>query len=378
MTLPDLHTKGSEGVFMKSNGIRFVSFSLIFIIVLSLLSNIYNDGRNAGYTQFYNEPRNSFDVLIFGNSIHRDMWSPAVFWNETGIKAYNLSAHASPSNAQYYWLKEALKYQSPSVVILYGRWFFIENDNDNEEAEYRLRIAMDSMRFSRNKIEAITDIVSNSGKQHAIDYLFSVFRFHARKVLTPDDFVLSRDSQRNLSMRYPSRGKSEVNIEKHVLPTEFHNEDHNPKFTINSIYLQKAIDLCREHGIEVILTVPPDNRIENWSINMHRTLQEYADSQGVTLLDFYYGEPCAAVNFSGETDFRDINHLNIGGATKASRYMAHYLSTHFGLPDRRAENHDAHWDDVLKAYNDLYQEYEDALNAESSAENDRYEGEREN
>jgi len=345
---------------MMRNVIRFVVFTVIFFTILIFLSFIYNDGSNTGFTQFYNEPRDSLDVLVFGASSQKDMWYPAVLWDEAGIRAYNFSSAGSPAVVQYYWLREALKTQSPSVVLLHGAWLFRPvRNSDSRAEEYRIRTGLDSMRFSLNKAEAICDILSRSEKQQFVDYLFPVLRYHSRSGLTQDDFDFLPHKQRNITMRSPC--PFYLQIQQQSRPARLDEEKKTREYEIHDYYLQKFIDLCKENDIEVILVITLNFKENRWSLNRHRAMQKYADEQGVTLMDFHYGEHWDAIGIDGSTDFRNGNHLNIGGGTKTSLYMANYLVENFGLIDYREGEVDVHWYDVMDKYNSMFREYEEKL-----------------
>jgi len=290
------------------------------------------------------------------------MLYPAVLWDEAGIRAYNFASAQSPALVQYHWLKEALKTQSPSVVILHGVWLFLGDSNvDREDLEYRHRTGMDSMRFSLNKVEAMCSISSRSEKQQFIDYLFPVFRYNSRSTLTQDDLNFLPHKQRNVAMRSPSPGYRLTTPQSR--PVTLDDESYNPKFTIRGEYLQKMIDLCKANDIEVILAIAVDYRENGWSLNKHRAMQKYADEQGVTLMDFNYGEHWDAIGIDASTDFRNGNHLNISGGTKASIYMANYLVENYGLADYREGEVDVHWYDVMEEYYNMFRRYEDRLSS---------------
>jgi len=341
---------------MKKNLVKFSIFAIIFILLLTLLSIIYIDKTDIRkFQQFYNEPKNTLDILIFGPSPTRYAVLPPVLWEEAGITSYNFCMGSSPAAAQYYWLKEALNYQSPSVVIIWGGYLF-RDENLFDASEPRFRQALDPMRLSRNKIASIIDVVSNSEDQQVISYLFPLFRYHARQYLYPEDFDFSIMKKRNTRMGYVEYDKF-IDIKPQERPEEFDDYNHSPNFQCSEIWLTKMIDLCKANDIDVIITAIPMNNKNAWSIYRHNALQEYTDKQGVVIIDFYYGEPKDASSLDHSIDYSEPSHVNIGGATKISDYIAKYLSDNYNLPDRRKDEYDPHWNAVMDTYYELYNEY---------------------
>ena len=335
------------------NFVRFSIFTIVFVLTIVLLSEIYtNKGQGFKLKQFYNEPVNSFDVLMFGPCYIDNMLLPPVLWNEAGITSYNLAIGASPAAAQYYWLKEALKYQSPSLVALSGRYLFGEDINfDRREARYRQ--ALDQMRWSRNKIESIMEVLSHSERQRFLDYVFPLLRFHTRERLYAIDFDFFMPGQRHVY--FSGHPNFYARIRPQARPEAFDDNSHDPPFHITGKYLTKMIELCKGRNIDVVLIAPPYyNDDDSWSINMHNALQNYADEHGVSLIDFNYGEPRHEAALDDSIDFRHVHILNISGGTKASRYFARYISEKFNLPDRRTKPYDPHWDKQVDYYNEYY------------------------
>ena len=70
------------------------------------------------YKDFYKLKRDSADVLFFGSSHTVATFDPQVIYDNYGITSYNLGCEQQSLVITYYWLREALKYQSPKAVVL--------------------------------------------------------------------------------------------------------------------------------------------------------------------------------------------------------------------------------------------------------------------
>ena len=97
-------------------------------------------------------------------------------------------------------------------------------------------------------------------------------------------------------------------------------------------YLQKIVDLCESKGITLILVRAPLEY--GWYPEWDENIQEFADANGVTYLNFndYKDEMGLDLN----TDTYDAGiHLNIFGAEKLSAFFGDYLVDNYDLTDYR-------------------------------------------
>ena len=97
--------------------LRVVTFCIIGIILFCILQNIFIP--KTEYTtiikEFYEEPKDSLDILFMGDSsIYRGI-SPMQLWKEYGYAGYDFSSPAQKTWDQYYCLEEALQYQKPKA-----------------------------------------------------------------------------------------------------------------------------------------------------------------------------------------------------------------------------------------------------------------------
>src|SRR5574344_1494451 len=108
------------------NFIKAISFILIFVIVLAVISPILIPKLNtqdAGvkyYTTkvFHGEADNTIDVFAMGNSdLYRSL-SPMEMYNEQGISAFDCAMPCARTIDLYYFLQDLLTCQKPKVVIM--------------------------------------------------------------------------------------------------------------------------------------------------------------------------------------------------------------------------------------------------------------------
>lgn len=108
---------------MKKTILRITCFVLILCMVLGYVNKVfkvkYGDGI-YGVTKFYELDDNTVDVLFLGSSHAYEDFNTGTLWDEFGIASYILAGSVQPMWNTYYYLKEALKTQTPELIILEG------------------------------------------------------------------------------------------------------------------------------------------------------------------------------------------------------------------------------------------------------------------
>ena len=110
-------------------GLWCVAFLLTAALLLHLTGAVLRPVHiNYGSTweQYLAEPRDSIDVLFLGSSYAYCDWNPAVMYTESGLTGYVMGGSEQPPALTYWYLKEALKTQSPSVVVLEANSLFFD------------------------------------------------------------------------------------------------------------------------------------------------------------------------------------------------------------------------------------------------------------
>ena len=123
--------------------IRFFLSAVIFLVILSFLlaplqqlfvrkslEGVWDMTNKVG--GFYNEPEQEFDVMFFGSSHAYASVSPLRLWGNTGVKSYVFATQQQPVWATYAYLKEALKTQTPSLVVVECQMALSDEDYHEE------------------------------------------------------------------------------------------------------------------------------------------------------------------------------------------------------------------------------------------------------
>lgn len=295
---------------------------------------------------FYEEEKDSLDLLFIGNSdVYRGV-TPIELWDEYGIASYAYTAPGERIWTGYYLLKEALEYHNPQVIIM---------DVDNiftvsHSSSGNYRKVFDNMKNNNVKWEAINDPIYEFSLADKLSYYFPIFIYHNRySELTKEDFKYAfynyHFAYKGLDMigtRMPYENGFDYmaySSNKKEIPDK------------NKEYLDNMVKLCKENNIELILMELPS--AASWSMEKHNAVLEYAGDNDLTFIDFNLNSDETGFDWTIDTSDGG-DHLNVYGAQKITKYLGNYLNSNYDLPDHRNDNKYEKWYlDSKKYHEDL-------------------------
>ncbi len=327
---------------MKKSIIRIASFILILGIILwkvnSILSFKFADG-NSILADFYRLEKNTVDVVTIGSSHAYANFNCGVLWDEYGIASYDLASSMQPTWNSYYYLKEALKTQQPELIVLegFGTSFDIDYSNDSRIVKNTY-----SMKWSRDKIEAITVSATEERKQ---EFLLDYARYHNRYATLNrgDFFPESEYLDSNNYWHYMDtmgqylfdqfRRMEIMDVSKIHEPEELNEKAEE--------YYRKTIELAQENNIPIVVIVAPYALTEEDQRRFLRA-EEIAEEYGVKFLNTNLLLDEIGINTA--RDYHDDVHLTVQGSRKFSLYIGQYLKENFEITDRRGDERYGAWD----------------------------------
>lgn len=338
--------------------IRFAGKTVIFLCLLGMmvyginrtLANKYRYNTSNPLTEtyqgFYKMKRNTIDVLFLGSSHTATGFSPQELYNEFGIRSYNLGSNSQSLWASYYWLKEALQYQSPQAVVLDCYMLYIEG-KENETAS---RQALDEMKWGTVKREAVHTTCSFDENQSEAGYFFTNIRFHSRWTgLNENDFLWA-DMATPPEMKGFWLYQGICNYQEYV-PFEVQDTGQEAFLPEAGEYLDKIADLCRKNDIELVLVKTPTLAE---TPQRHNAIASYGMEHGLKFYDFNEKGLYESIGFDYASDMSDNNtsghknaHANTSGAKKLTYYIGQMLSQNHGLTAAA----DSQWEDT-RAFHD--------------------------
>lgn len=301
----------------------------------------------SSYNQFYQMDEQSVDVIFLGSSVTVNAFSPQEIYNDYGIRSYNLGSEQQSIFLSYFWLKEALRFQTPKVVVLDTRFLFqLHPENPINTTEGLTRKCLDPMKWSSVKREAVSDLCAIDTEQSELSYYLTNIRFHTRWAsLTEHDFMqkeVAYSELKGYSAISEYRSKA-YNTYSFSGDTQSNAEMH----TIMQAYLNKTVELCKNNNISLILLSLPGNSM-NDSIN--NTLTTYAKENSI---DYYNMCETNVYNAIGAKLPKEnvVEHENLWGARKMSRYVGKILKETYhveAVEDEQYETTREFYDHIIK------------------------------
>ena len=340
----------SMGSFNMKNFLKIFVFLSLFLIILSLLSYIFRPVWNTddiinGYTK---EEKNSLDVLFIGDSDIYNGISPMEIYEKYGITSYDYASSAASNLLMYYMMLEAIKTQSPKVIVMDETSIF-----GYKEGETNTHRAMDLLPLDDVKLKLINDSGYNFNIGDRLTFLFPFFRYHDRWNSLSLSDVFKGDKKINYYKGYTfSKTVKAAENEDSYMDGLNENVDFATKYLPESVL--KVKEYCDEHGIKFLLISMPDTSA--WSYAKYLKMTDWTKENNIEYLDFNVMLDEVGINFNTDTPDGGM-HLNISGAIKLSNYLGKYLSENYELVDHRQTDIYPSWDEALDKYIEERNEY---------------------
>lgn len=358
----------------------------LFFGLQRLVEPKYAEGILEGnFTAEYYEEKTPHDVLLIGDCEVYENVDPMYLWHNFGITSYIRGNAQQLTWHSYYMLEDALRYETPKVVI-YNIQALTHKEPQREEYN---RMALDGMKWSSSKYEAIR--ASMCEGENMLDYVFPILRYHSRILeLTGSDFtnywkprkvthngyymridVLpvsesdvadpswllgGEDGQEEESEESIDDPWGDIEVDEEEMsdvspPVAEEDEEGEPFGSYPMEYLDRIRTLCEEKGIQLILMKAP-SLAPRWYDSDNEQVTAYAQRYGLPYINFY--ELLDETGIDYETDTYDGGlHMNLSGADKLSEYLGRELAGTYAVPDHRGDA------SLAAVYEEKYAFYED-------------------
>ncbi|MBS7020591.1 MAG: hypothetical protein KH135_01790 [Firmicutes bacterium] len=310
--------------------VLFLSFTILFWVD-KILCFKYEDGV-LPMRDLYAQKEDTVDVFFLGTShIGRNV-SAAMLYRDYGISSYGLWGSEQSLETTYYWMKEALKNQSPKVVVidLFDVLFHKPDNNYSRQVKNTI-----GMRFSKNKLEMIQNTVF---EEHKLNLLLGFPTYHSRF----DD--IKKGDFDNL---FPNRNHKNTYVDEAVYPYEVQRFPTTQEKKIDKKIekqLLKMINLAKSENTEVLFTILPyiEGSYENQAVWNY--VERFSEEHGAKFLNYF--KYLDEIRFDETTDMLDGGgaHLNYGGVEKTSYLMGKYLKEHYQLENHQGDKDYESWE----------------------------------
>lgn len=304
--------------------LRVAAFLLVLSMAVFLAghylmptSNRYLEGYTAG--GILGEDFDTVDVLVLGDSNAAQGITPMQWYEDYGVTGYTYAAGWMSVFTLYYRLRTIYEEQNPKVVVLCTDVVYSKMPGESDLQA------------------AIGDIT---------DELIPLVRFHDNwKEIIPANMFEEKD----YSWRDPNKGYTPVtNVAANMAGDYMYDTGlEEPIPFLVRLYLSRIVQLCKEHGSELLfITVPAKS---SWNLARHNGVQAFADEYGLPYIDYNLAENDPGIDWHTDTPDGG-SHLNVLGAEKLSRALGVYLTEHYALPDHRGEAEYETWQTDAATY----------------------------
>lgn len=282
---------------------------------------------------------NRIDVLCVGSSHAFQSIIPAQMYAEKGYSSYVLAGGSRAPWQDYYYIKEALKDQSPKLIVLdvykAGGSQAVEAYHDYETVNNLLETPL-----SINKIRAVAVSRADSKLDILLRFPYIHDKFSGFPRPTIDKFYGNRNTLFGYDLQ--------TDVEPGSIPQSVRGVTGTaPINSKNEKYLRKIIEYSQKNGINILLANTPWPQIDEEGQMYFNYIGKLAKEYNVPFLDgnLYWDE----IGIDWSTDRNDKHgHLNYSGATKYTHWLDEYISEHYDIADHRNDPEYSVYEDGIR------------------------------
>ena len=332
---------------------RLAAFLAVFLLLARCALYVLTPKEDYGpgsMMNLYAQPEGAIDVLALGTSMTYAAVNTNVLWANWGVAAYDLACAEQQYWHTYSYLEEALKTQSPRLILLDAK---AATYPDSVTKRGRTILSTAGIRSPLTRWQAI----AASGQADALGFFLGFPQVHENwKRLTAESFALPGwTGGRAVSWKgYIERDETEAHTKPALVWTDVRKNLNERE----AAYFKRICDLAQAHDIPILLVAYPNPDYASDHL-YYNALWALADARGIPHINF--NDPKGRYRFLYSSDFADWQHLNIRGSLKLSRLLGEYLTAHYDLPDRRGEEAWQSWEDCLQAWQAAWPQYADQL-----------------
>lgn len=328
---------------------RSLVFVLLFCVLFALIQDMFlvKTGENFWLQEgFFEEPKNSLDVVYIGASPTFTSWSTPIAYKKYGITSWTYANNSQPFDAVQSFLKLARERQPNAVYMICVNGLGSAGDLTVEQ----LHSTSDHFRPSFEKLKLIDRICSDfqSTPEEYLELLFPIVRYHSRwSTLNLYSFHSVFDEYKGACQGSPYFTVTDISQSKVV------TDKRDPLPTVTESTLDALLDFCAQENIKAVFVLSAQYRDEQM-LQWYNTLVDEIEARGFPVANEI--ADLDAIGLDDTSDFYNINHTNIHGALKITDYLSRYLLEHYDFPDKPGGCYES-WDEAYTKYKDIITPY---------------------
>ena len=347
--------------------IRVGCFLLAIMVSCLVLQQYFlrnMDHNSLRVEGFYQEERNSLDVVLIGASDMYTSFMPGRAYEQYGFTGYLMASESITAEGVKTAVKEIVRTQHPGLIVIEANAFLYGNA-DNESNEAHIHKFFDNLPLSTNKLEYIQRKVP---ADQQMEYIFPLIKYHGLWTEYPDRFFMMAS---NLSLDV--RGfnvlkgfrttaqiiKTDKKCYNDMISDEHGELDLDPDLQSE---LMELLSYCEEKELNVIFVRAP-HYVTDETYNRVKRSNKMASIVREQGFSYYTFENDAVqIGIDENRDFYNEDHMNVYGALKFTDYLADKLVNNEKLQiDPLSEYQQEAWKQVVTSTNQLYRYCDDIM-----------------
>ncbi|MBR1456189.1 MAG: hypothetical protein IJ594_03390 [Oscillospiraceae bacterium] len=301
-----------------------LALALLLALLLAagwaLVPELYISGTN--WKRYRSEPAQSVDAIFVGSSMVFCDVAPGVIYENSGVTSYVVAGPEQSMAASYYYIRQALRTQSPKIVFLElgGMYFSLDEEHATANVAFLPR--------GRDRLEATFHAAR---REDIPGLLLPVLAYHERWYsVTLRELADKLGRGTDLYAGYTPHKASEPQEKTGV-------RSLGPEYADDALaWLGRIADFCRERDVQLVTYLAPAMR--RLPEGSRRILErDVAAIPDVGYIDFNAQDELRTLGLDAQSDWFDSLHLNAAGARKFSVRLAQLLAQR-GLPATEGED----------------------------------------
>ena len=321
--------------------IKTIIFLTILCILFIAVYHIFWIAPSS-ISEFYKEKENSLDIVYIGASNAFTSFNNLLAYDLYGYKTGFLAANSQAFGFAKYLVIESEKYQKPSLYIIDLAKVVDTMDKFTGE---NIRGTVDTMKFSKNRIDAINEMLSYKkeiSKSEYINYYFSFLMYHNRwKHLSNQTIIGNEASYKGFlfnDMTASCKPQDSYEWKNDLEKLDGENEK----------ILLDLIKLIKDRKLNVLFVVPVRCFNEEKAQEKMNYAIKIIEDNGFKVINFNKLDDFKSIDF--KTDLYNGAHINVYGSTKYTLYFAKYLKENYNLPNHKIDEQDSSWNDEYERF----------------------------
>ena len=355
---------------------RAIKISALLLVVLCfslLLQNyvlVHYDGNRMRLDGYYLEEKDSLDVVLVGASDVYASFSPGLAYEKFGFTSFSYATASSTAGAAKTMLKEVLRTQKPQKIVIEINAFLYGFDNETKISSVRNYI--DNVPLNENKIEYLQSGAIPPGEEET-EYYLPLIKYHStwNDYPEPSGKYLSQMITQHLNGSTKLKG---FRTQTAILTPEPGYPCINNTLARNSKSLALLPDLetklrdlceyCKEQELDVLFIRTP-HAVDKTTYGRFKRANAAGNIIRSYGFDFVNFERDPKTLAYPESDYYNIDHLNIYGSAKFTEYLGTLLTEKYGVKKSDlSEKQKEKWDTAAEYYHKLYDYADKYINTE--------------